>query len=149
MKSIHENSIDSKSGWIQCHVSNEGCIGSPASAVRDWFRWSFIRHILSHHSDVIVSAMASQSPASRWFAPPFIQAQIKENIKAPRHWPFWGESTVNRWILLTKGPLTWKALPFDDVIIKWFLMFSQINFSIGTVDPLHLSPGKDCVTSII
>ena len=25
---------------------------------------------------------------------PFIQAQMKENIKAPRHWPLWGESPV-------------------------------------------------------
>ena len=29
--------------------------------------------------------------------------QIKENIKAPRYWPLWGESISDRWILLTKG----------------------------------------------
>ena len=38
-----------------------------------------------------------KSPASRLFTQPFIylfiQAQIKENIKAPRHWPLWGEFT--------------------------------------------------------
>ena len=28
----------------------------------------------------------------------FIQAQIKENIKAPRHWPLYGELTGDRWI---------------------------------------------------
>ena len=28
-----------------------------------------------------------KSPASRLFAQPFVQAQIKENIKAPRHGP--------------------------------------------------------------
>ena len=32
-----------------------------------------------------------KSPASRLFTQPFIQAQIKDNIKAPRHWPLWGE----------------------------------------------------------
>ena len=32
-----------------------------------------------------------------------IQAQIKENIKAPRHWPLWGEFTGDRWIPRTKG----------------------------------------------
>ena len=33
-------------------------------------------------------------PASRLLTQPFIQAQIKENIKAPpRHWPLWGEFT--------------------------------------------------------
>ena len=32
-----------------------------------------------------------------------VQVQIKENIKAPRYWPLWGESTGDRWIPLTKG----------------------------------------------
>ena len=27
----------------------------------------------------------------------------QENIKAPRHWPLWGESTGDRWIPFTKG----------------------------------------------
>ena len=31
------------------------------------------------------------------------KAQIKENIKAPRHWPLWGEFTGRRWIPRTKG----------------------------------------------
>ena len=26
-----------------------------------------------------------------------VQAPIKENTKAPRHWPLWGESTGDRW----------------------------------------------------
>ena len=34
-----------------------------------------------------------KSTASRLFTQPFIQAQIKENIKAPRHWPLCGEFT--------------------------------------------------------
>ena len=34
-----------------------------------------------------------------------IQAQIKENIKAPRHWPLCGEFTCHRWIPRTKGQL--------------------------------------------
>ena len=33
----------------------------------------------------------------------FIQAQIKENIKAPRRWPLWGEFTGDWWIPRTKG----------------------------------------------
>ena len=32
-------------------------------------------------------------PASRLFTELFIRAQIKENIKAPRHWPLCGEFT--------------------------------------------------------
>ena len=38
-----------------------------------------------------------KSPAPRLFAQPFVQAQIKENIKALRHWPLWGESTGDWW----------------------------------------------------
>ena len=35
-----------------------------------------------------------KSPDSRLFTEPFIQTQIKENIKAVRHWPLRGEFTV-------------------------------------------------------
>ena len=41
-----------------------------------------------------MGAMASQSPASRLFTQSFILARIKESIKAPRHWPLWGEFTT-------------------------------------------------------
>ena len=44
-----------------------------------------------------------KSPASRLFAQRFIQAQIKESIKAPRHWPLWWEFTGDRWISRIKG----------------------------------------------
>ena len=44
-----------------------------------------------------------ESPATRLFTLPFVQVQIKENIKASRHWPSWGESTGDWWIPLTKG----------------------------------------------
>ena len=42
--------------------------------------------------------------------------QIKENIKAPRHWPLCGEFTGHRWIPRTNGQ-TRKMFPFDDVIM--------------------------------
>ena len=59
-----------------------------------------------------------KSPASRLFTRPFIRAQIKVNVKAPRHWPLCvGNSPVpvnspHKW------PVTRKMLPFDDVIIN-------------------------------
>ena len=34
-----------------------------------------------------------KSPASTLFTQPFTQAQIKENIKVPRHWPLCAEFT--------------------------------------------------------
>ena len=46
-----------------------------------------------------MGAMASQSPALRLFN----QAQIKENIKAPLHWPLCGEVTGDRRIPRTNG----------------------------------------------
>ena len=38
-----------------------------------------------------------------FFTQPFIQAKIKNIIKAPRPWPLCGEFTVDRWIPRTKG----------------------------------------------
>ena len=40
-----------------------------------------------------IAVSAFKSPASPLFAQPFILAQIKVNIKAPRHWPLCGEFT--------------------------------------------------------
>ena len=51
-----------------------------------------------------MSAMASQiTTVSIVFAQQFVQAQIKQNIKAHRHWPLWGESADEQWIPLTKS----------------------------------------------
>ena len=54
-----------------------------------------------------MGAMASQITASWLFTQAFDQAQIKENIKAPRHWPLWREFIGNRRILRAKdlGPV--------------------------------------------
>ena len=50
-----------------------------------------------------MGAMAYQTPASALLNQPFIQAQIKENIKALRNWPLCGEFTGDRRIPLTNG----------------------------------------------
>ena len=57
----------------------------------------------AHYSEVVITRWRFKSLASRLLIEPFIQAQIKWNIKAPRHWPLWGEFTSDRWIPLTKG----------------------------------------------
>ena len=44
-----------------------------------------------------------KSPTLRLITQTSIQAQIKENIKAPRLWPLWGVFTDDRWIPRTKG----------------------------------------------
>ena len=49
-----------------------------------------------------MSTMLSKFPASRLFEQLFVQEQIKENTKAARHWPLWGESNNDQWIPLRK-----------------------------------------------
>ena len=80
------------------------------------------RHCASmcHIYGAITLRWRHKSPASRLFAQPFIQAKMKENIKAPRHWPLWGEFTVVRWIPPHTGPVRRKMFPFDDVtMLAW------------------------------
>ena len=58
------------------------------------------------------------------FAQPFVQAQTKENIMAPRHRPLWGEFTGH------KGPVTLKMFPFDDVAMAWQVWnYSKTTFA--------------------
>ena len=54
-----------------------------------------------------------KSPASRLFAQPFVRAQIKENIKAPRHWTLWGKTIGDRWIT------SQRASEAENVSIWW------------------------------
>ena len=58
------------------------------------------------------------SPASWLFVQPFVQAQIKENIKAPRHWHMRGYSTGERWNPLTKGQ--WGGKCFHLMTSSWY-----------------------------
>ena len=57
----------------------------------------------NHYCDVTMGWWRLKSPAPRLFSQPFIRAQIKEDIKAPRHWPLCGEFTDDRWIPRTNG----------------------------------------------
>ena len=50
-----------------------------------------------------MTMMASQITSLTIFTQPFIRAQLKENIKAQRHWPLCREVIGDRWIPLTKG----------------------------------------------
>ena len=89
-----------------------------------------------------------KSPAPRLFSQSFIQAQIKENIKAPRHWPSCGETPgpVNS---PHKGPVTRKMVPFDDVIMKSVLhTHHTVNdaYLMGTL-PSHSNEWSICSSS--
>ena len=69
-----------------------------------------------HYNDVTMSAMASQITSVSIVSQLLVQAQIKEYIKAPHHWPWCGEFTGDRWIPRTR-PVTRKVFTFDDVIM--------------------------------
>ena len=60
----------------------------------DKFDWYQTTTIMGNNNDVIMSAMVSQITSLTIVHSTFIQAHIKENIKALRHWPLWGEFTV-------------------------------------------------------
>ena len=70
-----------------------------------------------------MGAMASQIISLTIFTQPFIQEQIKENIKAPRDWPLCRGFTNDRWIPCTNGQMfpfdvsNGQMFPFDDVIM--------------------------------
>ena len=97
--------IDTNSHIVICAIPvNLLCLSSDYSAQNGY-------------NGVMMSAMASKKTASRLFTQPFIQAQFKENIKAPRHLPLWGE--IYQWPVtsLHKSPVTRKMFLFGDVIM--------------------------------
>ena len=51
------------------------------------------------------------------FTQRYIQAQLKENIKAPRHWPLCVEFTGDRWFHRTKGQ--WRGKGFHLLTSSW------------------------------
>ena len=71
-----------------------------------WLFCTTLGSPLQWRHNVIMSAMATQilkSSSSRLFSQPFVYVGIKENIKDPRHWRFWGEYTGDSWIPRTKS----------------------------------------------
>ena len=103
--------------------------------------WSFITDYggLVNYSDVIMSAMASQINGVS-----FVQAQIKENIKAPRHWALWGDPSV------TGGFPSQRASNAENVSISWrhhlpttfratpyYDCHSVSSMSLNDISPIH------------
>ena len=82
-------------------------------------------HLSHHYNDVIMGAVASQINSLTMFTQSFIQTQIKENIKGPRHWPLCGEFTGDRWIPRTNGQLHWKC--FHLMMSSWLWKLTQLK----------------------
>ena len=96
---------------IRCWIHKSHLITRPNERVMGCFFWIF------HYHDVIMGAMASQITSLIIVDSTFIQAQIKENTKAPRHWPLlrgihrWPVNSPHKWLVMRK------MFPFDDVIV--------------------------------
>ena len=69
------------------------------------------------------------------FTQPSIRAQIKVNIKAPRHWPLCGEFTGDRWIPRTNGQLRGKCIHL--MTSSWTPQSCKLDESTAR---RHLSP---------
>ena len=68
------------SRWPSRKMSGTILVGVTIKMTSQWLRWRL------------------KSQASRLLTQPFVQAQIKENIKVPPHWSLWGGFTRERWI---------------------------------------------------
>ena len=64
--------------YLRMHIRKELINRLQAKKTKNSFVWL----LYSHYNGVMMSGIA----------------QIKENIKAPRHWPLLGEFTGDRWI---------------------------------------------------
>ena len=73
-----------------------------------------------------------------------MHAQIKENIKAPRYWPLWGEFTGDRWIPRTKGQLREKRFHLmtsschDDMFLVLYVI-EDATYVLGGVSKTLMS----------
>ena len=78
-------------------------------------------------------------PATRLFAQTFIQAQIKGNIKALRHWPFLGEFTGHLRIPRTNGQ--WRGKCFHSMTSSWCgvksITVAPLKFGNGWIISAH------------
>ena len=95
--------------WLSSYIILWGRIYFVITVTSQWARWRL------------------KSPASPLFAQPFIQAQIKENIKAPRHWALCGEYSLHKWPITRKVFCIWwrhhvHALTF---MLVWLISLSK------------------------
>ena len=93
-----------------------------------WQRgWVDVRWGTIYNNDVIMSAMVSQMTNLTIVCSNVYSRRRSKNIKASRHWPFWGEFIGDRWILRTKGQ--WRGNFFHLMTSSWFRI-SFLNISL-------------------
>ena len=83
-----------------------------------------------------------KSPASPLFTQPFIWAQIKENIKAPRHWPLCGEFTWSPPTKCLYDGCKWsgaKLAPGHQQLPHWLYSDHGVTWIILTTNVTHIA----------
>ena len=78
---------------------------------------------ISHYSHVIISVTEFQITGVSIFTQPFVQAQIKENMKAPRHSPMWGNSPMT-------GEFLAQVVSNAEIISIWWRHYGASRKSI-------------------
>ena len=83
--------------------------------------------VKTHYTDVIMGAIAFQITSLTIVYSTVYSGADQRNIKAPRHWPLWGEVIGHRWIPRTNGQLrgkcfhlmtsSWHVAPKCEIII--------------------------------
>ena len=95
--------FEKRMGLVNIHPVLDNCtICSTFGYIWLWKSLAGFGVTVSHDTDVRWGRWRLKSPVSRLFTQSFVQVQIKENIKAPRHWPLRGEFTGDQWIPRTK-----------------------------------------------
>ena len=97
-------------------------------------------HIISqcqavYYCDVTWTAWRLKSPVTPFFILPFVQVHIKENIKAPRHWHLWGESTG------TGGLPSQRASNAENVYIWHVIIVTEEYVSVDHMNPRIIDNG--------
>ena len=120
----------------------------------------FLRHqCLTHwHTKAILRQMANifitmtsqwprqrlKSQASRLFTQSFIRAQIKENIKAPRHWPLCGEFPAQRASNAENASIWWRHhVQTFCKAFSWIKTIFLLKFHWNVLSCVHEDPIDD------
>ena len=110
--------------------------------------------VLTHIEPNFVTGHLFQIMTPRLFAQPFIQAQTKENILAPRHRPLWGETTVHvnestgdRWSPLKKSQQSGKC--FHLMTLLWAHYLNGWWSIVSLIGPLETNFNENSVYNYI
>ena len=88
--------------------------------------------VCSHYGDVIMNTVASQITSLASVYSTFSRVQIKENIKAPRHWPSCREFTGHRWVPRTNGQ--WRGKCFHLMTSScWWIEVQKTSCSVDGI----------------